>query len=586
MKTKTWMGFLAAVAVLATTARGQSSAEPAAAETVALGPAALEVIHLAEANTSEDVIIAYVQNSAASFDLSADQILYLRDIGITSPVITAMLSRDATLKNQPQSYSYNQTLYPPTNPPPAAPEPAPASAAPAAETPAAPVPATAGAAAPVYVSSPPAEVNYFYNDLAPYGTWIQLDGVGWCWQPRVVVVNAGWQPYCDSGHWVNTEAGWYWVSDYSWGWAPFHYGRWQRHNRCGWVWLPDRVWGPAWVVWRSGGDSCGWAPLPPHAEFDLALGWRFRGVHVAADFDFGLGLNSFVFIGFGDFHRHDYRHHRLPPDRAASVYHHTTVINHYDVHNRTIINRGVPPERIAAVTHTPVRQVAIRDVPAKGPGGGPRPAGTGRNESVVYRPELRAPTQPVRAVAQRVDDKHPVIQRTPAAPTANRNPGPAGVPSRAAGGGGFGQPQSQGSRNATPWMNSERPATATQRPAATQPSPGRGTTMATPEPARAEAPKTASVGGYANAGNPSRPMYPLHTASPSQPDLRPAGAQTQPAPQYYPKSAHQAAEARPLPSVSPRPSPAPAPASSPFAPAGASSQKQGQGQGQGKKLPR
>lgn len=610
MKTKTWLGFLAVAVVSILAARGQTTAEPTAAGEVNLAPPVAEVIHLAEANTSEDVIIAYVQNSPASFNLSADQILYLRDIGITSPVITAMLSRDAALKNQPQTYSYNQSLYPPStsasNPPPVAPEPAAAAPTPTAEAPAdappATVPATAPAAAPVYVTSPPQEVNYFYNDLAPYGTWIQLDGVGWCWQPRAVVVNTGWRPYCDSGHWVNTEAGWYWVSDYSWGWAPFHYGRWHHHTRCGWVWLPDREWGPAWVVWRSGGDYCGWAPLPPHARFEAGFGWRFNGVHVAADFDFGVGINSFIFIGFGDFNRHDYRHHRLPPDRVASVYHHTTVINHYDVHNHTVINRGVPPERVAAVTHAPVRQVPIRDVRGGGGVRGPRPAGVGRNETVVYRPELHAPTQPVHAVAQRVDDKHPVVQHAPLTPTVNRNPNPAG---RLAPAGTGPAPQRQvspaaqrqASPAATPWLNSDRsapanqrPAATQQRPAATQPSSWRAATPSTPEPARTETPKTAAVGGYANNGNPSRELYPLRTASPNQPDLRPAGAQNQPVPQYYPKSAHQAAEARSVPTVSPRSSPAaaptPTPAPAPFAPANNAGHGQGQNQGQGKKFQR
>src|SRR5437899_3110195 len=90
-------------------------------------------------------------------------------------------------------------------------------------------------------------------------------GVGWCWQPRVVLINHGWRPYCDGGHWLNSDCGWYWQSDYSWGWAPFHYGRWQLHNRCGWVWVPDTAWAPSWVVWRTAGDFCGWAPVPPHA---------------------------------------------------------------------------------------------------------------------------------------------------------------------------------------------------------------------------------------------------------------------------------------------------------------------------------
>ena len=51
-------------------------------------------------------------------------------------------------------------------------------------------------APPDYSTAPPADVNYFYNDLSPYGTWAELAGVGWCWQPRVVLINHGWRPYC------------------------------------------------------------------------------------------------------------------------------------------------------------------------------------------------------------------------------------------------------------------------------------------------------------------------------------------------------------------------------------------------------
>ena len=58
---------------------------------------------------------------------------------------------------------------------------------------------------------------------------------------------------------------------------------------------------PAWVTWRSSGDYCGWAPLPPRAEFDIHLGWRYNGVSVSTGFGFGLGSDAFLFVGFGDF---------------------------------------------------------------------------------------------------------------------------------------------------------------------------------------------------------------------------------------------------------------------------------------------
>src|SRR5439155_6845430 len=149
--------------------------QPVSPAPTAVSPAVAEVIRLAESGVAEDVVMAYVQNSPAGFNLSADQILYVRDLGLSSRVITAMLNRDAALRSQP----------PPSQPAPE-PEPAPAPTVPV-EAPLTP-PATE-------VSAPPVQVNYFYSELAPYGSWVVLDGFGWCWQPSAVVVNRGWRPY-------------------------------------------------------------------------------------------------------------------------------------------------------------------------------------------------------------------------------------------------------------------------------------------------------------------------------------------------------------------------------------------------------
>ena len=75
-----------------------------------------------------------------------------------------------------------------------------------------------------------------------------------------------WRPY-ENGHWVYTDDwGWYWVSDDTEedlaGWSTttaagsFDPGT-------GWFWIPGDEWAPAWVDWRYGGDTVGWAPLPP-----------------------------------------------------------------------------------------------------------------------------------------------------------------------------------------------------------------------------------------------------------------------------------------------------------------------------------
>src|ERR1041384_3591814 len=206
MKITKWLGLMPPLMVRLLAAEAQAPAPQGAASIPAnMSPAASEVTRLAEAGTSEDVMLAYIQNSAAAFNLSADQILYLGDIGLSSTAITAMLNRDNALRGQPQTYNYEQRAYPATVPPPTAPAPALVPApSPVPETVA---PPPAQAPPPVYVSSPPPDVGYFYDDLSPYGSWVQLEGVGWCWQPRVVVINRSWEPYFDSGPWVWTAAG-------------------------------------------------------------------------------------------------------------------------------------------------------------------------------------------------------------------------------------------------------------------------------------------------------------------------------------------------------------------------------------------
>jgi hypothetical protein len=375
-----------------------ADAPPSAGAPANISPAAAEMIKMAESGVTEDVLVAYAQKSPTRYDLTADTILYLKDLGLTSTVITAMVNRDGSLRSNSQAEAPAPQYQ---SPPPAA-QPGPPPGQPEAPAPA------VQAAQPAYVSNPPEDVNYFYDNLSPYGTWVVLDGVGWCWQPRAVVVDRGWSPYCNSGHWVFTDCGWFWQSDYSWGWAPFHYGRWYRHDRCGWVWTPDRVWGPAWVTWRESGDTCGWAPLPPHAEFDVHLGWRFNGVRVGATFDFGLRPDNFTFVAVHDFNRHDFARTRLPITQVRNVYNHTTIINNTPVVNNTIVNRGIPADRVAAATHTQVRKVAIKQETASA-ARMPHNAGSARG-GTVYREQLKAPSRPARVVAQKIDNNHPVVQ--------------------------------------------------------------------------------------------------------------------------------------------------------------------------------
>jgi hypothetical protein len=113
------------------------------------------------------------------------------------------------------------------------------------------------------------EVTYqtFYDELSPYGQWIDYPGHGYVWVP-----DAGndFRPYSSNGHWVWTDNyEWMWVSDYDWGWGPFHYGRWEEDPYYGWFWVPGYEWSPAWVAWRDGGEYYGWAPLRPGINISI-----------------------------------------------------------------------------------------------------------------------------------------------------------------------------------------------------------------------------------------------------------------------------------------------------------------------------
>jgi len=103
----------------------------------------------------------------------------------------------------------------------------------------------------------------FYDELSPYGDWVYTTDYGYVWRPYFDYPEA-FRPYSSGGHWVNTEFGWTWVSDYTWGWATFHYGRWAYDDYLGWMWLPGTEWAPAWVTWGYYGNYYGWAPMGPN----------------------------------------------------------------------------------------------------------------------------------------------------------------------------------------------------------------------------------------------------------------------------------------------------------------------------------
>lgn len=142
-----------------------------------------------------------------------------------------------------------------------------------------------GADADEYSDTDPSALTEFKPALDGHGAWVEDASYGTVWVPSREEVGADFQPYVTAGHWTYSEATDYvWVSDYSWGWAPFHYGRWVYLPDHGWAWIPGRRYAGAWVTWRvgpAGYGYVGWAPAPPswYWHHGVAYGWSFGWYH-------------------------------------------------------------------------------------------------------------------------------------------------------------------------------------------------------------------------------------------------------------------------------------------------------------------
>jgi len=228
-----------------------------------------------------------------------------------------------------------------------------------------------GSPAKVQAEIPPMNVSFqvFYDELLPYGDWVNDPTHGYVWIPYV---DAGFQPYQTNGYWVNSRFGNTWVSLYDWGWAPFHYGRWFFTDFYGWAWVPGYEWAPAWVSWRTGRGYYGWAPL-----------WPSVGVHVSV----GFPVHHWVFVPRRRFLARNIYNYCVPRQNIAVIYNQTTVINNtYVYDNRTYV---------AGPSRTELQRVTRSTVPVYEVSNGTRPgrAQVDNNRVQVYRPQLE-PSNP------------------------------------------------------------------------------------------------------------------------------------------------------------------------------------------------
>jgi hypothetical protein len=386
----------------------------------ALTSASQELVRMAQSGVGENVMLAYVGNSDARFGLTPDQIIYLNDLGVPQAVVKGMIQRDSVL---------------------AAAIPAPPAATPPVPTeipqPPEPVPP------PTYITdqsiasqpqdmTPPgsdyesgdygaseASSDYFNNSLSPYGSWIVIGGYGRCWRPTVCVMDRDWRPYCNGGRWIYTDAGWYWQSDYSWGWAPFHYGRWFCDSHCGWVWRADSVWSPAWVCWRQSPYYSGWAPLPPEAVFVLGRGFRFHHHAVETGFEFGLSAGHFNFVPTAHLADNGVQNHVVAPALVPHLISQSQAINNLTIQNNHVINPGINPQIVAAVSHKEIHKVFLQDFRANsGPTARPDRLDRTGATLTVFRPPV--PEVPSRNVGGRNEPR--TITGVPTPPVAIPRP--------------------------------------------------------------------------------------------------------------------------------------------------------------------
>jgi len=228
-------------------------------------------------------------------------------------------------------------------------------------------------------------VDFFYDALDPYGDWVQVDGYGYAFRPKLGR-DPGWRPYTDGG-WVYTDYGWTWRSDEPFGWATYHYGRWARAPRLGWIWVPGTEWGPAWVSWRKSDDYVGWAPLPPDA-------WSSSGFNAGVDSYYDIGPGMYAFVRTGDFGESTYRGRVVAPEQNVTIIRNTvnvTKVIYQNIQNKVVVvNNGPDLNVINRVSRRPVQRLEVDRIAT----GAPQPTRVDGNVLRIAAPDFRGGPKP------------------------------------------------------------------------------------------------------------------------------------------------------------------------------------------------
>ena len=209
----------------------------------------------------------------------------------------------------------------------------------------------------------------FYDQLSPYGQWVDYPNYGYVWIPDA---GSDFVPYSSNGHWIPTNYGWTWASDYNWGWAPFHYGRWDYDSYYGWFWVPDNEWGPAWVTWRRANGYYGWEPMQPGVSISLSFGREYNSNN-----------NHWIFVRDMYFDRSDVSRYYVDRTSRDKIIRNSNVINntYVDKSRNTTYVSGPKREDVQHFTGRKVNPVAVQE--------NSRPGQNMSNGQLhIYRPQV------------------------------------------------------------------------------------------------------------------------------------------------------------------------------------------------------
>jgi hypothetical protein len=247
--------------------------------------------------------------------------------------------------------------------------------------------------------------NVFFTQLQPFGIWVAHPEYNFVWCPLGVA--QGWRPYTN-GRWIFTsEFGWFFQSEEPFAWATYHYGRWFSDARLGWCWVPGTQWAPAWVTWRSSGDTIGWAPLPPTRP----------GFVVTVEVNVTVPDTIWIFVPVVRFTQPDLRVVVIFADQDPSLITQTEILGPVVIQNNIVINNVID---INFVQENTDEEIPIFDVEEASEPTAPSVDGTTLD---IYTGNAEEPTaEDVPPEAVEVEEAVEVIEESEPAPDAEAVP--------------------------------------------------------------------------------------------------------------------------------------------------------------------